>query len=137
MPQLFISNFYYPLLKNLSDVCFKWSKFISCSCKAKFLFLWRLLLFYLNSTTEAICYLATAVSVMESPLTVPALGRFYGVVDEDAGAGEAGREADLLYPLHHYQYPPQRRVSTVQEERLVPPYFPESSIFYGKILKKN
>ena len=26
-----------------------------------------------ESTTEAICYLATAVSVMESPLTVPAL----------------------------------------------------------------
>ena len=71
------------------------------------------------------------------PVDGSSLGRFYGVVDEDAGAGEAGREADLLNALHHYQYPLQRRVSTVQEERLVPPYFPESSIFYGKIFKKK
>ena len=43
------------------------------------------------------------------------LGWFHRVVDEDAAAGEAGREADLLYPLHHYQYPPQCRVSAIQK----------------------
>ena len=50
------------------------------------------------------------------PIDGSSLGWFYGVVDEDAGAGEAGGEADLLYALHHYQYPPQRRVSTIQKK---------------------
>ena len=44
-----------------------------CSRKAKFLFLLRLLVFYLYAQQNPFCYLATAVSVMESPLTVPAL----------------------------------------------------------------
>ena len=88
-------------------------------------------------TTESILLPGNRSERHGEPVDSSRLGRFYGVVDEDAGAGEAGREADLLYALHHYQYPPQRRVPTVQEERLVPPYFPEPSIFYGKILKKT